>query len=47
MLERYSLSIVPRENCTQILIENNINQLIIIENKNFIEITFTILKIIS
>ena len=45
MLEQYALSIVPRGNCTKILVENNTNQRIIIENKNSKEIIFKILNI--
>ena len=35
-----SFSIVPRGNCTKIVVENNTNQIIIIENKNSEEIIF-------
>ena len=36
VLERYCLSVVPREICVKILVKNNTNQLIIIKKKKFV-----------
>ena len=41
---QYNFSIVLRQNCTKILVENNTNQLIVIDNKNCKEIISKILN---